>query len=130
MLFLVRYPVRPRIAHVSRLLKRSYSALAYMRYIGRPRGYLYIDSSQPARPEAIQPDVCRASWGWLLGLAALLCVMLINPDDVRMDRKSETMLDTKGVDHKCNDWDHLMKSIEQGVVDDNEMSRLVNPTMG
>ena len=31
------FGVRPRIAHVSRLLKRSYSALAYMRHIGRPR---------------------------------------------------------------------------------------------
>ncbi|KAI0428525.1 hypothetical protein F5Y09DRAFT_312895 [Xylaria sp. FL1042] len=40
------------------------------------------------------------------------------------------MLNTRRVDHKCIDWERLMRSIEHRVVASDELSRLVNPIMG
>ena len=55
--------VRPRIARVSRLLKLKLFSPRLLRYtrgdrsLGTPRALVYIDLSQPARPEAFQMDL-------------------------------------------------------------------------
>ncbi|RYC65090.1 hypothetical protein CHU98_g1122 [Xylaria longipes] len=42
--------------------------------------------------------------------------------------QSRPMLNTKPIEHQCIDWDVLMGSLKQRVVDSDEMSRMVNPT--